>query len=383
MKIVDAEVYSIDIPFKETFELSRGFVGSKALPGEHVYVKLVTNNGLVGWGEARPMHTWMYETRETVTSTIEKYILPILRGADLSRRLDIESRINLELAPAVTRGQPFAKSAVEVALLDLLGKEAGRPVHWFLGGKRQDYVDIAYIISTNEESVEEEAKEGLSKGYSLLKAKINGNVEHDTRLLHRVSKAAGSKPICADANQAYDIFRFKRLLSRIDDIENLIFIEQPLETSDQHGQRQAAASSKFPIGLDESVYTARDLLRFVDTDSTDAVVLKIAKSGLAENQRIIALAQAAGVSILGSGMTESGIALAAAIHLFSTAGLQAPADLNGPQFLSHLLVKDLSVEDGRIKVPDRPGLGVTVDEGKLAEFRVKPNEASKRSRKEK
>lgn len=375
MKITEVEATPIRVPFRRAFELSRGVAGSPAAPGEHVYVKLVTSKGLVGWGEARPAHTWMYETTETVCSTIEGYLSPIVKRIDPGRRLDYERLVERELGAAVTKGQPLAKSAVEMAIMDLTGKEIGKPVHWLLGGKGADCVDIAYVISSSEESVEDEVRSGVSDGFKLFKVKIHGDPEHDAALLHQVSNAAPHCALCADANQAYDAFGFGKLLTRISDIPNLSFIEQPLETDDRRGQRSISRISRIPLALDESVYTARDLLGFIEARSLDAVVMKVAKSGFAESGRIVALARAAGLAVLGSGMTESGVGLAAAAHLFSTAGLQAPADLNGPQFLSNLLVHDLRLEKAKVIVPDGPGLGVTVDENKLREFSVKRSAA--------
>ena len=107
-------------------------------------------------------------------------------------------------------------------------------------------------------------------------------------------------------------------------------------------------------------------------------MLKVAKSGLRRSLKICALAEAAGVGCMGSGMTESGVGLAASIHLFSTLKLVAPVDTNGPQFLEDLIVSGLEISGARVRVPDKPGLGVDVREDKLNEYRVELSIQSRR-----
>ena len=104
-------------------------------------------------------------------------------------------------------------------------------------------------------------------------------------------------------------------------------------------------------------------------NASDLVVLKIAKSGIITSQKIAAVAESAGIQMLGSGMTESGVGFAASIHLFSTLPMLLPLDTNGPQFLSHMLVQGLKITGPYVEVPDGPGLGVKVNEDKLDEFR--------------
>jgi muconate cycloisomerase len=376
MKIVEIQTIPLNIPFRRTLELSSGIVGSKNLPGEHVYVKLVTSKGLIGWGEARPSSIWKHETRESICSTVEKRISPILKESDPEKFLEYEDRLNRRLSDAVTKGEPFARNAVETAIMDLLGKAVDKPIHSLLGGKRTGYLELAYVISVSEKSVEEEVKTGISNGFRLFKVKISGDVEHDAKLLRLVSGALGEQgSLCADANEAYNVIGFNCLLSQISDIGNLSFIEQPLQsTATFELKERFNFSSKISIALDESIFSSRDLFNAIharDVLPFSSVVLKIAKSGFKENQRIVALAEANDVGLLGSGMTESGVGLAAAAHLFSTVVLKAPADLNGPQFLSSILTGDLLIRNSKVRIPDRPGLGITVDENKVEEFRTK------------
>ena len=368
--IKEVEVIPLNIPFVRPFKISRGFVGAPGKPGEHIYVKLVTSDGEVGWGEARPMPSWMYETYEGVYIVLQKYLSKVLVGKSPFALNLIHAEMDKALAPVVSSGHPFAKSAVDIALYDLIGKTLGAPVHALLGGKLSDYVEMSALISGDPESVGEYAKEMWSKGYRCFKLKIMGDAEGDWKLVQALLDAVPEALIWLDANQAYASHSIMSLLRRLENLENIVCMEQPVPTYDFEGLRRIAAKTRIPIAVDESVFSHYDLLKLVSMGAADLVVLKVAKSGLRGSLKIHALAEAAGVGCMGSGMTESGVGLAASIHLFSTLRLIAPVDTNGPQFLEDLIVSGLEISGARVRVPDKPGLGVKVEEDKLERYRV-------------
>ncbi len=369
--IKEVEVIPLRIPFVRPFKLSRGYVGRPGQPGEHIYVKLVTSDGEVGWGEARPMHTWMYETMESVYTSIKRYLAPILIGKepyDLSR---IHEEMDKVLTPVVSSGQPFAKSAVDIALHDLIGKLVGLPLHRLIGGKTRDYVEMSALISGDPESISEYAREMLRKGFRCFKLKIMGDVDEDCKCIRALRDSIGDGgQIWLDANQAYSSLRLAWLLKEIKDVGNIICIEQPVPTTDFHGLRRIARMSPIPIAVDESLFSHYDLLKLITMEALDALVLKVAKSGIRNSLKIYYLAEAGGIDCLGSGMTESGVGFTASIHLYSVVKVVAPVDTNGPQFLSDLLVRGIEIEGPRVKVPEKPGLGIKVDESKIEEYRV-------------
>ncbi|RLG78105.1 MAG: muconate cycloisomerase [Thermoprotei archaeon] len=371
VRIKEVEVIPLKIPFVRPFKISRGYVGAPEKPGEHIYIKIVTSDGEVGWGEARPMPTWMYETMESVYTTIRKYLSEALVGEDPYNIIKIHRKMEKIIAPAVTIGQPFAKSAVDIALHDLVGKLMGAPIHRLLGGKIHDYVELSALISGTPDTIADYARELWGKGYRCFKLKIMGDVEEDYKLVKTLNEAVPEGLIWLDANQAYTSYSLRLLLRKISSMENIICIEQPVPTFDFHGLSRIVEKSAIPIAVDESLFSHYDLIKLISMNALDLLVLKVAKSGIRTSLKIYALAEAAGISCMGSGMTESGVGFTAALHLFSTMDLVAPADLNGPQFLKDMLVKGLVIEGARAKVPDRPGLGVEIDERKLEEYRVK------------
>ncbi|HWD78557.1 MAG TPA: muconate cycloisomerase, partial [Kribbella sp.] len=145
-RIAQVEVFPIAVPFARKFVLGSGAVGSPdAAPdqsGAVIFVKLTTEDGVVGWGEQRALPSWSYETAETMAVVIRRHLAPILRELT---PFDVElfhQRAAKRLSPAVSNGFPFARAAVDVAMHDAAGKLAGVPVHALLGGKVYDEIPL-------------------------------------------------------------------------------------------------------------------------------------------------------------------------------------------------------------------------------------------------
>src|SRR5437667_364094 len=134
-KIARVEAIPTRIPFKAEFRIGRGQVGWAGVGGDHVFVRLETEDGLVGWGEVRALPTWSYETVEAITFAVRRYFADLLLGRDPFELNALHRAMYERLTPAVSNGQPFAKAAVDIALHDLMGQIAGVPVHALLGGR--------------------------------------------------------------------------------------------------------------------------------------------------------------------------------------------------------------------------------------------------------
>ena len=137
-KIAHVHVYPTAVGMKDVFNIGTGFVGDTGTAGDHVFVKITTDDGYIGWGEQRALPSWSYETTESITTTIRHYIAPLLLGRDPLNLNEIHHAIYDALKPAVSNGHPFAKAAVDIALHDLRGRILGVPVHTLFGGKRHD-----------------------------------------------------------------------------------------------------------------------------------------------------------------------------------------------------------------------------------------------------
>ncbi|WP_328323599.1 muconate cycloisomerase [Kribbella sp. NBC_00382] len=368
-KIRSVEVFPVAVPFARQFVLGSGAVGSPDKPPDQaaavVFVKLTTEDGVVGWGEQRALPSWSYETAETIAVVIKRHLEPIL--LELTP-FDVElfhQRVTKRLSPSVSNGFPFARAAVDLAMHDAAGKLAGVPVHALLGGKLHDEIPLCSAIGVGAPDVVKEHAQ-QSSDYSAYKVKIGGDLDSDAAAIETVAEVAGAKPLWLDANQSYRPSALKQLLDRTSHVRTIHCVEQPVPSTDTLAMHRLRELIDLPIAIDEGSFTAQDLARAIRLDAADLVVVKICKAGGLRNAlKTAQVALSAGIEILASGLTDCGIGFAAALHLFSQLDLALPAELNGPELLSDLYVEGLTITKAVATVPTAPGLGVQVDEDRI------------------
>lgn len=362
--ITRVEVIPARVPFRSDFVIGRGQVGTAGAAGEHVFVRIETGDGNSGWGEVRALPVWSYETVESITWTVRNYLGPLLIGRTAFELNAIQAAMYERVTPAVSNGQPFAKAAVEIALLDLAGRQAGVPVHALLGGKVRDRVPLTYALSIAEpDAMADQAAAAGGREAGCFKVKVAGEPQSDAARVQAVSSARPDAELWLDANQAYAPADLVRLLSLIRDVPRLYCLEQPVRSIDWFGLRQVRERCPLPVAVDEGCFSMQDVARIARLEAADLVVLKVCKSGgLRACQQSAVVAEACGMGLLGSGLTESGIGFTASIHLFACVPTLLPPELNGVQFLESMWVDGLRLEGASAVVPDGPGLGVTPDE---------------------
>jgi muconate cycloisomerase len=265
------------------------------------------------------------------------------------------------IAPGVTRGQPIAKSSIDIACHDLICRENGESLYSFLGGIDRVELDISYLVSASDGNEAFEAtKSGVKGGFRGFKIKIGKGVDSDIEIIAACREAAGSRFLWADANQAYsyeESLRLAREAARYD----LQVLEQPVASTARRKLVRLSEKSPVTIAIDESVFSPSDLDDFLSWGFSGSVVIKVAKSGgLLPAKRMIELAMESGLDLLGSGLTESMVGFSASLQLFSAMGIKHPVDLNGPQFIDDHISNGPVVKEGRASV-EGPGLGVDVD----------------------
>ncbi|MGH9658013.1 MAG: mandelate racemase/muconate lactonizing enzyme family protein [Bryobacteraceae bacterium] len=369
--IKKVEVLPTSVAFQHTFVIGRGQVGAAGQGGRYVYVRVESADGHVGWGETNTIPSWSYETLESVTSTIRNYLAPIVMNRMPFEQAYFQRQFDERLTPAISHGHPFAKSAMMTATLDLAGQITGQPMHRFFGGKVHDKIELCYALSIDTPEIM--AKTAASYPYvKCFKLKVAGDAEMDTRRVKAVLEARPDTDIWLDANQSYRPIHMETFLLKIAGIPQVKCLEQPVKSVDWFGMKRVRDKTTLPIALDEGCFTSFDVARLARMEAGDLVVLKVAKSGsLWGCQRSAVVAEANGLGLLGSGLTESGVGLAAAIHLYSTLDLLLPPELNGPEFLTDLMVDGLKIEGCTVTVPDGAGLGIRVKEDKIRANAIK------------
>lgn len=325
-----------------------------------VVVAVRTADGLTGWGEAAPWAPFG-NIAETTLAALDTALRPVLLGTDPAA---IGTRMR-DCAHAIAF-HPEAKSAIEMALWDIAGQRAGAPVHVLLGGAVREAIPLSFSIADPDFAADlARAREMFSQGHRILKVKTGfaGHTE-DLRRLAALRDNLTELDLRVDYNQALDPFD---ALGRLRDVEAFrpSFIEQPVPRGQERAMAALAAALDTPILADESVYDAAEMLRAVRDGIADCVSIKLGKcGGIGPARAIDAIAAAAGWPTYGGTLWEGGIALAAAAHVLSTLpNLTLGCEFYMPSYaLEQDVVADvLRASGGFVRVPDGPGLGVSID----------------------
>lgn len=298
-----------------------------------------------GWGECVALSepTYSPEYAAGAHHVLEHHLLPrVIVGRPLDDVL----------------GHPMAKATVEMALLDARLRADGRSLAAHLGGVR-DAVDAGVSVGM-QPSIGDLVRvvEGyLADGYRRIKCKIEPG--HDVEPMRAVRAAVGADVVLqVDANAAYTLDDASTL-ARLDDLD-LLLIEQPLPEHDLRGHAELARRLRTPLCLDESITSVASLHEALDLGACSIVNIKAGRvGGLAEAVRIHDACIARDVPVWCGGMLETGLGRAANVALASLPGFTLPGDVSASRrWFSEDLTEPFELEEGRLRVPTGPGLGV-------------------------
>jgi L-alanine-DL-glutamate epimerase-like enolase superfamily enzyme len=365
------ETFPVLYPVRGRFKFFEGSRGRAAGRGT-VLVKITADNGTIGWGQSVPIPRWSYETVETVTSTIDRYLAPELLGRDPLDVKGIHQVMNAAIAPSFSTGQPICKAGVDLALLDLAGKLSQRPVARTWSQTPEKRLTLSWTLNPRSlDEVEVLIAEGRRRGYRHFNIKVAPDPTIDLELARMVKRLVPDGFLWADANGGYEESVALATAPKLADA-GVAVLEQPLPANRLEGYGLLKRQGALPILMDEGIVSCVELEEFIKLKLLDGVAMKPARCGGAtEAKRQIDVVKQHGLMFLGSGLTDPDIALAAAVGLYAAHDLKYPAALNGPQFLEgSVLKKSLSVVNGEIEVPSGPGWGIEVDEEKVRAMRM-------------
>jgi len=369
MKIIRASLHEV------TNTLINPFRASSHATQElhHILVRLEDESGVVGWGESATLQDPYYlgETTETAWHILRDFCLPRVLGRSWS---SIEELVGLY---APVKGNTFAKSGIEMAAWDLLGRARGTSVAELLGGTRTEIESgVSLGIEPDVDRLLDLIGRYLSEGYRRVKLKIAPGM--DVAVVERVRAAFPDVPLMVDANAAYtleDTAHLQRL-----DAFDLMMIEQPLDYADIREHARLQRELRTRVCLDESLRSARQAADALELGSCKVVNVKVARvGGLLEAKRVHDVCQARGVPVWCGGMHDFGIGRAANIALASLPGFSIPGDVSGfdKYFLEDIVEPPIVARSGAILVPfDRPGLGYEPDLERIERRTVRRHVAS-------
>jgi L-alanine-DL-glutamate epimerase-like enolase superfamily enzyme len=267
---------------------------------------------------------------------------------------------------------PLTRAGLDIALHDLTGKLLGQSLCQLWNRPRGGPITLSWTVNARSlDEAETIMSQGQQRGYRNFNIKIAPNPTFDLELARTVRKNAPDGFLWADANGGYDEATALAVAPRLADA-GVDVLESPLRPNRIAGYQALTRQGALPILMDEGVVSAVELAEFIDLGLLDGVSMKPARcGGLTEARRQIELLQDRGLMWLGSGLTDPDLSLAAALALFAAFDLALPAALNGPQFLDASILREpLLVEDGALRVPAGPGLGVEVDPARIEALRV-------------
>lgn len=335
-------------------------------------VRLHCGDGVVGIGEATTIGGLAYgeESPEGIKLAIDTYFSPILLAGDASRPAMIMAALDTSIV-----GNHFAKCAIETALLDAQGKRCGMAVSELLGGRVRDSLPVLWTLAsgnTVKDIAEAEAMIACRR-HNAFKLKIGKRpVADDVAHVGAIKKALGDKAsIRVDVNMAWDETTALKGMKMLADA-GCDLVEQPISRNNRAGMERLRAAGVIPIMADEALRGPVDAYDHAVRGAADVFAVKIEQSGgLIAAKAVQAIADAAGVALYGGTMLEAGVGTVASAHVFATFGrLSFGTELFGPLLLTEeILETPLTYGDFALQVPSGPGLGITLDEDRIAFLR--------------
>lgn len=381
MLIRKVETFILRVPLgKKTF-----FSSQCAFPERNsLLVKITTDEGVYGWGEGG-----QYGPPEPVKSAIDNVLAPILIGADPLDKDILWHRMYSHTRDFGQKGTYIeAISAVDIALWDICGKMLGVSVSKLMGGRERDAISMyatgcyyrgdQYLdLGETLEALKEEAAGYLEQGFRMLKMKVGLlSIEQDAKRVQAIRETVGDEiGIFADCNHAYNAYTAIRM-GRVLEDNQVLFMEEPVLPEDIEGYRRVRGQLDIPIAAGECEFTAYGFKQLITNGCIDIAQPDICcTGGLTEYLRIRALAQVFSTTVIPHAW-GSGIALSVALHALASTPLEPHTanpiafqnepmieyDRNFNPLRDELLIKNIGIEDGKVRVPEGPGLGVDVDE---------------------
>jgi muconate cycloisomerase len=385
MKIVDIEVIPVELPLVREHKMAYSH-GERI--GRFSVIKVRTDEGLIGWGEAPTEIKWggdygayYGESQKTTHHIIKDFLEPHLKEMDPIQIEAIHQRMD-----QCVKGYPYAKAAIEMALLDIIGKAYGVPVFQLMFGLFRDEVPVQHSIGLmSPEDAAREASFVVEEGIRTIKLKIGIDPLRDVETVRQVRKAVGADiQIRVDGNRGYSSPQEAIKVIRKMEPFDLLLVEQPVE-----GLKAMATIAKkvdVPLMADEGVWSPQDVLDIYELQAAQMISVYITKpGGLIKAKKLVHTASTLGIRCGVGGMVELGIGTAANLHFIASTpeitlacGLTVPypgdnatkSRIACSKYRDTLEKNPPEFRNGHLKVPKGPGLGIDLDEKKIQLYRV-------------
>ncbi len=363
MRITAVEPCIVEVPLRRPV---RGVHGVTAVQ-RSVLVRVVTGEGLEGWGNVDPTPGYSRLSVEDIRETIAG-LTPALIGLD-----PFNIRRALAVMDTCVDGRLEAEAAVEMALWDLKARALGVPLHSLLGGRVKDRVTLnAWIGTVPPAQAATEAREWRERGFASAKIKLEGPDPEGLARVAAVRDAVGDAlALRVDFNESLPLADAVPFIGKLEPF-GLTLVEQPVPREQIAALAEIRGGIGIPLMADESVTGPASLIEIIRRRAADIVKVKVMKQGgILRTLAMVETAAAAGLGVVighGFGLTLSTLAEA-------TVAAVSPAVLDGCEAVGPLkmagdvVATPVVLDHGIIVLPDTPGLGADIDRGELARYR--------------
>ncbi len=380
MKIRRVTAHPLVAPLERPFAFSQGIVARRSA----TIVEIETDDGAIGWGEAFAQGL---EPPQIAAAAVEHALAPLVVGCDPRDTEVLWHRMYHATRDYGRKGSVVAAiSAVDIALWDLAGKAYGVPVHRLLGGafrhEVRAYATGFYRVPGGDttERLVGEARQRCAEGFGAVKVKVGFGVAADVAVVGAIAEALQGSGVALliDANHAYgvaDAIALGRAVAPF----GVCWFEEPVAPEDVAGYAEVRRALPIPIAGGENEHTVFGFRELIGARAVDIAQPDLGScGGFTAARHIVALAQAAGVRV-NPHVWGTGVAQAASVQLIAalpvTHHSMAPIepmleyDCSDHPFRMALVSHPTLVDNGVVRVPDRPGLGIDVDRALLARYR--------------
>ena len=352
MRIVKIETGEVNIPLVTPFKTALRTVDCV----NDIIVRIVTEDGQEGFGEAPPTAVITGDTKASVKGAIEEFIAPNLVGMDIENLDGVMEKLH-----GCILKNTSAKAAVDMAVYDLFAKSCKKPLYKVLGGSEIE-TDLTISVNGIDEMVKDSLR-AVDQGFGILKIKVGKEGLKDVERIRAIRQAVGpSVRLRIDANQGWSPKEAVRIIRKMEDLGiEMDLVEQPVNAHDFQGMRYVTSQVYTPILADESVFSVEDAIRIIQKRAADLINIKLMKTGgIYQALKICGIAESFGVECMIGCMLESKIAVSAAAHLAAAKGIITRADLDGPSLCREDPYEGGPVYEGsKIYMNEAYGLGIT------------------------
>lgn len=348
MKIKTIKAICCDIPLSTPFKFASTEL--KSLP--YAWVRVVTDDGIVGYGECPTYWDPSGETQQAAVGAID-LVSPAIIGLEAYNMEAI-----FQIFDATAYGAFAAKCGLDMALYDIVGKYLNVPAYVLLGGGNYS-VNVNAVLPLGVQDIETRVQQLLNQGYSTFKVKVGVNLQQEFELLKIVSGLLPTNAkIFVDANQGWkDAKSALRALRRFEEL-GVVWVEQPIQAHDIEGLRLLRQSIGMSVIVDESLYSPVDALRIIKAEAADMFNIKLAKcGGLYLGKKLYSIAQAGNISCMLGSMIESSLGMLANYH-FARSHPMVTCGLSAYSYVAEKIDVGITFTNGQMMlVADKPGLG--------------------------